>query len=61
MHYDDRNEKKYVRYQEGAEMYSVSEQSFRRLAKEAQAIYKIRNLTLVNLAEFDNYIKTFKI
>jgi len=61
MYYDDRNEKKYVRYQEGAEIYSVSEQSFRRLAKEAQAIYKIRNITLVNVAEFDKYIKTFKI
>ena len=35
------NSKKYVRYPEGAEMYSMSLSKFQQLAKDAKAIYKI--------------------
>ena len=35
------NAKKFVRYQEGAEKYSLGLTKFQELAKEAKAVYKI--------------------
>lgn len=42
------NAKKFVRYQEGAEKYSMVLTKFTALAKEAKAVYKIDKVTLVN-------------
>lgn len=42
------NAKKFVRYQEGAEKYSMGLTKFTALAKEAKAVYKIDKVTLVN-------------
>ena len=33
--------KKFIRYKEGAELYSMSQSKFERLAKDAGAIYKV--------------------
>ena len=38
--------KKFVRYQEGAELYSIGLTKFQELAKEAKAVYKITRLLL---------------
>ena len=35
-------DKKYVRYKEGAERYSMGLHTFQELAKEANAIYRVR-------------------
>ena len=40
--------KKYVRYSDGAKMYSMGKTKFQELAKEAQACYKIGQLVVVN-------------
>lgn len=53
--------KKWVRYEEGAKLYSMGIQSFMRLAKEAGAVYKIRGIALVKLEELDRYIEAFKL
>lgn len=42
------NSKKFVRYKEGANMYSVGISKFQEIAKEAKAIYKINQMVLVN-------------
>ena len=55
------NEKKYVRYKEGAEIYSISQSLFERLAKQAGAIYKIGRAVLVNCEIFEEYLDTFRI
>lgn len=52
--------KKYVRYKEGAERYSMGIQSFMKIAKEAKAVRKIRNMVLVNTEELDKYLECFK-
>lgn len=41
--------KKWVRYDEGAELYSIGYHSFIRLAKEAGAVYHINRIVLVNV------------
>ena len=34
------NRKRFVRYKEGAEMYSMCQSKFEKMAKEANAVYK---------------------
>ena len=38
--------KKFVRYQEGAELYSIGLTKFQELAKEAKAVYRLTRLPL---------------
>lgn len=52
--------KKFVRYEEGAKLYSMSVGSFTSLAKEAKATYKIRKMVLVNLEILDEYLEAFR-
>ena len=53
--------KRFVRYTEGAEMYSMGLSKFQELAKDAGACYKINRLVLVNLDVLDAYLETFRI
>lgn len=53
--------KKFVRYAEGAEIYSMGIQSFMRIAKEAKAVYKIRGIALVKTEDLDKYLESFKL
>lgn len=60
MNQTNRNNKKFVRYPEGAELYSMGIQSFMKLAKEAHAVYKIRNIALVNIEVFEKYLEAYR-
>ena len=53
--------KRFVRYNEGAEMYSMGMTKFQELCKDAKACYKINQLVLVNLDILDEYLETFRI
>ena len=53
--------KKFIRYQEGAELYSMSLRKFQDLAKDAGAIYKVGKMALVNCEILDDYLETFKL
>ena len=53
--------KKFVRYQEGADIYSMSVRKFQDLAKDAGAIYKVGKMALVNCEISDQYMETFKL
>ena len=52
--------KKFVRYKEGAEIYSIGITKFQALAKEARATYKIDGIVLVNCEKFERFIEGFK-
>ena len=41
------NKKRFVRYKEGAEMYSMCQSKFEKMAKEAQAVYKLDKLVYI--------------
>lgn len=58
---DTGKKKIYVRYPEGAEMYSMSRHTFMKLAADAGAVYKINRLSLVNLKIFEEYLETFRV
>lgn len=53
--------KKFVRYKEGARLYSMSQTKFEQLAKEAQATYKVDKVVLVNCDIFEQYLENFRV
>lgn len=53
-------QKKFVRYKEGAEKYSLGLTKFQELAKEAKAVYKVDKIVLVNCEIFDKFLETFR-
>jgi len=53
--------KEFIRYDEGAERYSMSKHSFMKLAHDARAVYKINRMSLVNVKIFEKYLETFRI
>lgn len=52
--------KKFVRYKEGAEKYSLGLTKFQALAKEAKAVYKIDGIVLVNCEIFEKFLESFR-
>jgi hypothetical protein len=52
--------KKFVRYKEGAEIYSMSEREFNKLAHDAKAVYKRNKMALVKLDIIDRYLEYFR-
>ena len=52
---------KFVRYDEGAEMYSMCKNTFINLAHDAQAVYKVNRLVLVNTEILYEYLETFRL
>ena len=52
--------KKFVRYKEGAEKYSLGLTKFQALAKEAKAVYKVDGVALVNCELFEKFLETFR-
>lgn len=53
--------KRFVRYKEGAELYSMSQSKFEDMARDAGACYKLNKLVLVNCDIFEEYLETFRI
>jgi hypothetical protein len=56
-----KNGKRFVRYKEGAEIYSMCQTKFEQMAKDAKAIYKVDKLVLVNCDIFEEYLETFRL
>ena len=53
--------KRFVRYKEGAELYSMGITKFQEIAKEAVAVYKVGQLCLINTDKIDEYLEGFRI
>lgn len=52
--------KKYVRYEEGAILYSLGINSFRQIAQDAHAIVRLKRIALVNIEVLDGYLESFR-
>lgn len=52
--------RKFVRYKEGAKMYSMSQSKFEKLARDAGATYKVDKIVLVKCDILDKYLELFK-
>lgn len=53
--------KKFVKYKEAAEIYSISVRKLQDMAKDAGAIYKVGSAVLINCEIFEKYLESFKI
>mgnify|MGYP003593172669 FL=1 len=51
--------KKFVRYAEGAALYSLGLHTFQEVAKDANAVYKVKRCVLVNTEKVDEYLENF--
>lgn len=51
-------DKKYVRYDSGAELYDMSLKTFIKLAKDARATYRYGKVVLVNVQIVNNFLET---
>ena len=51
--------KKFVRYAEGAQLYSLGLHTFQDIAKEANAVYRVKRCILVNTEKVDEYLENF--
>ena len=52
--------KKYVRYEEGAVLYSMGKNSFRQIAQDAHAIVRLKRIALVNIEVLYEYLESFR-
>lgn len=52
---------KFVRYKDGHKIYGICQSTFEKLAWDANAVYKINKVCLVNLEILENYLETFRI
>ena len=59
-HKPDAAAKKFIRYKEGAEMYSVSTHTFMKLASDADAVYKVGRVSLVSTEILDRYLESYR-
>ncbi len=51
--------KKFVRLDEGAALYSIGLNTFRDIARDAGAIYRVKRIVLVNTELIDEFLETF--
>lgn len=53
--------KRFIRFKEGSELYSMSQPKFEQLARAAGATYKLNKLVLVNIDVFEEYLESFRV
>ena len=53
--------KRWVRYQEGADLYSVGLHTFQKIAKDAKACYSVGGIILIDTVKLDKYIEMFEM
>ena len=53
--------KQFVRYKDGAVLYSMSLNQFKKLAQDSDAIYKYGKMVLVNTKIVDEYLEYFHV
>ena len=53
--------KRFVRYAEGAALYSLGLHTFQEIAKEANAVYKVKRCVIVNLDIVNEYLEKHRV
>ena len=52
-----KRKKRYVNYKEGMALYSMGRDSFRKLAKDAHALLRIKKKAIIDLDILDDYLE----
>lgn len=56
-----KEQRRFIRYKEGKEVYGICQSTFEKMAKEAGAVYKVGKVALVNCSIFEEYLEQFRI
>ena len=51
--------KRFVRYKECSELYSMCQSTFEDISRDTGAVYKLNKFVLVNCDIFEEYLETF--
>ena len=52
--------RRFVRLHQGAKLYNLGLCSFRNLARDAKATYRVKKIVLVDLDQIDEYLEEFR-
>lgn len=55
------NRKKFVRYKEAREIYSIGQTKLETMVREAGAVYKLDKVVLINCEVFERYLESFRV
>ena len=58
--YNIKDYKKFIRYDEGTEIYSIGLTKLKDIARKANATYKINRLVLINMVILDKYLNEYR-
>ena len=61
MELSKRMTKRFVRCDEGAALYSMSESKFSTLARKANAVYKVDRIVLINCDVFEDFLEKYRL
>lgn len=53
--------RKFLKIKEAVEVYSIGRTRILEIAKEAKAVYKKGNITLIKINKFEEYLETFLV
>lgn len=54
-------DKRYVRYSEGCEIYSIGQSTFEKYAKASGACIKLGKVVLVDCEKFEQFLEGFRL
>ncbi len=52
---------KFIRFKDGPKLYCICQTKFEKLAWDANAVYKVEKVCLVNIEIFEEYLETFRV
>lgn len=55
------DKKKFIRVKDGVELYGMSRSKLMQVAKDADAIYKVNKVVLLNCEMLETYLETFRL
>lgn len=53
--------RKYIRYKDAVDLYSIGDRTLRKLAKEAEVVRKVGGIAMINVADFERYLEQYHI
>ena len=55
----DKETVKFIRYKDAIKMYSICQQTLEKIVRDANALYKVGKMSLINTEKLDSYLETF--
>ena len=50
---------KFIRYKDAVKMYNICQKTLEKIVRDANAVYKVGKMVLINTKKLDSYLETF--